>query len=515
MSTASGDASTISQREKNWTLVATILGSSLVFINGSSVNVALATLQRQLDASVADIQWVLNAFLLFLAALILIGGSLGDRLGRRRMYVLGTAIFGIASIWCGLAPNIEQLIAARAVQGIGGALLTPGSLAIINATFERKDRGKAIGLWSGFSALTSAIGPLLGGWLIDTLSWRWIFFILVPICALVILIAQWRVPESKDVEAAGRIDWQGAVLATLGLGGLTFGLISINSEHLSLTLAWASIILGIVFLLWFVRWEGRTGAPMLPLKLFQSTTFSGANVVTLLLYAALGAVLFFIPLNLQQVQNYTATETGAAFLPFILLMTILSRWVGGLTKEIGARLPLTVGPVIVAGGFLLLAWPGIGGSYWVTYFPGFVALGLGMSASVAPLTTTVMAAVADRFSGIASGVNNAISRVANLFAIALFGVIILQFFNSSLAERLAKSQLSAEQQATIQDRSEDLAEIKIPSSFSSTEQQQADDCIDKSFLYSFRQIMYLCAALAVLSSFLAWFTVDDAVVKEE
>ncbi len=504
----------ISETQKNWTLVATILGSSLVFINGSTVNVALATLQRQLGATVADIQWVVNAYLLFLAALILIGGSLGDRLGRRRIYVAGVALFGGASVWCGLAPTVEQLILARAVQGVGGALLTPGSLAILNATFEKKDRGRAIGLWSGFSALTSAIGPLLGGWLIDALSWRWIFFILVPMATIVILLSWWQVPESKDDAASGRLDWPGALLATLGLGGLTFGMISINSEQLSPALAWSSIPLGLLLLGLFLWRESRAAAPMLPLPLFRSATFSGANAVTFFLYAALGAVLFFVPLNLQQVQGYTATQTGAAFLPFVLLLSLLSRWIGGLANDVGARLLLTIGPVIVALGFLIMARPGRGGSYWTTFFPAFFAIGLGMAASVAPLTTTVMAAAPDRFSGAASGVNNAISRVANLFAIALFGIVILQFFSHSLSEGLAGNALSAEQQAQIQSEAENLAEIKIPAAFSPAEAQHTEAVIDRSFLSSFRKIMYLCAAMALGSSLLAWLTIDDRVVKE-
>lgn len=499
----------ISKAEKNWTLAATILGSSLVFIDGSSVNVAIPTLQKNLNASVADIQWVVNAFLLFLSALILIGGSLGDHFGRRRVYVIGTAIFTGASVWCGLAPNVEQLILARAVQGIGGALLTPGSLALINATFEKNGRGKAIGLWSGFSALTSAVGPLLAGWLIDTFSWRWIFFILVPFAVAVILIALWKVPESHDDKADTALDWQGALLATLGLGGLTFGMISTNDVQIAPLWIWVSIVGGILLLLVFLIRESKTKHPMLPLQLFKSHTFSGANALTLLLYAALGAVLFFVPLNLQQVQNYTATQTGAAFLPFILLLSILSRWAGGLTNRIGARKLLTIGPMIVAGGFLLLALPDIGGSYWGTFFPGFFVLGLGMSASVAPLTTTVMSAAPDQLSGTASGINNAIARVANLFAVALFGIIILQLFSSNLNKRLRASNLNPTQQQLILERKFDLADIKIPDSFTNNEKASADAAINQSFVHSFRWVMYICAALAAMSATIGWLTIKD------
>ncbi|HEY9881095.1 MAG TPA: DHA2 family efflux MFS transporter permease subunit [Leptolyngbyaceae cyanobacterium] len=306
-----------------WVLAATILGSSMAFIDSTVVNVALPTLQTQLNASVADVQWVVESYALFVAALILVGGSLGDHFGRRRIFVMGVALFAIASLWCGLSPTIEQLILARGVQGIGGALLIPGSLAIIGASFPDSERGRAIGLWSGFTAITSAAGPVLGGWLIETFSWRWVFLINLPLAAIVIAMSLWCVPESRDAEASG-LDWLGALLAIAGLGCMVYGLLESASVGFSTELI-GIIGVGLLILAGFLWWESHLTSPMMPLGLFRSRTFSGANLLTLLLYSALGGALFFLPFNLIQVQGYSATAAGAALLPFPLIMFLLSR----------------------------------------------------------------------------------------------------------------------------------------------------------------------------------------------
>ena len=362
-----------------WTLVATILGSSMTFIDGTVVNVALPALQADLHATIIEVQWVVEAYALFLGALILVGGSLGDQFGRNRVFLLGVVCFTIASILCGFASSPAMLIAGRAVQGIGAAFLVPGSLAIISDAFDGAERGRAIGTWSGFTAITTAIGPVTGGWLIDHVSWRAVFFLNVPLALIVLLLSLRFVKESRDPSRTSQIDWIGSALAVLGLGGLVFGLLEWPSLGIRHPLVLGSLTAGAVSLVALLFVEQRIRNPMLPLTLFGSRPFALANVLTLLLYAALGVVMFLVPLNLIQVQHYRATAAGAALLPFPLIMFALSRWSGSLVARIGSRLPLTIGPAIAALGIALYAWPGIGGTYWTTFFPAVVVLALGMA----------------------------------------------------------------------------------------------------------------------------------------
>ncbi|AFY58228.1 drug resistance transporter, EmrB/QacA subfamily [Rivularia sp. PCC 7116] len=493
---------------ERWVLVATILGSSMAMIDGTVVNVALPVLQEALNANATQLQWVVESYALFLAALILVGGSLGDRFGRRLIYACGIALFALASGWCALSPDINQLIVARAFQGIGGALLVPGSLAILSASFGDYERGKAIGIWSGFTAITSALGPVLGGWLLENLSWRWIFFINVPLAIIILSVLFRYVPESRDREFT-RLDHWGAMLITLGLGAAVFGLIESSILGLSHPLVISSIIIGLILLGAFVFVEANIYGPMMPLYLFKSRTFSGANLLTLLLYSALGGVLYFVPFNLIQVQGYSPTAAGAVFLPFILIMFFLSRWSGNLVNRYDAKLPLIVGPVIAAFGFILFALPGIGGSYWVTFFPAIVILGLGMSVSVAPLTTTVMGSVRKRKVGIASGVNNAVSRTAGLLAIAIFNIFVFNTFNYSLDRRLAKLNLSPQIQQALAKERINLAAAKVPENVSDGLKNAIEQAIALAYVDSFRLIMFIAAALALTSALVAFLMINQ------
>ena len=500
-----------------WVLAATILGSSIAFIDSTVVNVALPTIQDEFGATQADVQWVVQAYALFLAALILVGGSLGDRFGRRRVFAIGVAIFAVASAGCGLAPTVEVLIAARALQGIGGALLVPGSLAIISASFpDREQRGKAIGTWSAFTAITSAIGPVVGGWLVDNASWRWVFFINLPLSIVVLAIALTRVPESRDPEAAAGlrgVDFLGAGLATVGLGALTFGLTEGPARGWGSALVVASLAAGLAALVGFVVAESRGSSPMMPLGLFRSRTFTGANLLTLLLYGALGGAFYFVPFNLIQVQGYTSTAAGAALLPMVLLLFGLSRWAGGLTGRFGAKPPLVVGPTIAALGFVLLARPGVGGSYWTTVFPAVVVLGLGMSVTVAPLTTAVMGALEDRFAGTASGINNAVSRVAGLLAIALFNVVLAAAFGSALSANLTDLDAPPTVLEAVVAQEDDLAAVEPPPEVDEATAAAIDTAVDEAFLGGYRLIMLIAAGMALASALIAVLVVEGTAIR--
>jgi EmrB/QacA subfamily drug resistance transporter len=411
--------------QKRWVLAATILASTIAYIDESVVNVALPAIGRDLAAPPAVLQWVINAYTLCLAAFLLVGGAAGDRLGRRRVFIAGIVLFGVASLACGLAHTVTLLIAARAVQGAGAALLIPCSLAIIGAAFPEAERGRAIGTWAGFSAIAAAVGPLLGGWIVDHLAWQAIFLVNPVLGAGAVWIAWRHLPESVDPHAASGIDWLGAALAFLGLGSAAFGLIALPDKGLRDGTVVVSLIGGVGLLVVFVRHEARTSAPMMPVGLFRSWTFSGVNALTLLLYGALGGAFFLLPFDLIAVHGYSATQAGAVFLPFTAIMAVLSRWSGGLLDRFGARLPLIVGPTIVAVGFALFALAGPVTSYALAFLLPVSVVGLGMAVTVAPLTATVIAAVPGNQTGVASGINNAMSSVASLFAIAVFGALAL------------------------------------------------------------------------------------------
>jgi EmrB/QacA subfamily drug resistance transporter len=395
------------------------------------------------------------------------------------------------------------LIVARSIQGVGAALLVPGSLAIISTSFDEKSRGRAIGTWSGFTAITMAVGPVLGGWLVEHASWRWVFFINLPLAAAVIAISVWRIPETNS-KVARRVDWLGALLATLGLGGVVFGFIESTDLGWRNPLVFGSLIVGFGSLIGFAALEVHTAFPMIPLVLFKNPSFSGANLLTLFLYAAIGIFFFLFPLNLIQVQKYSSTSAGAAILPFILLMFLLSRWSGGLVARYGARRPLIVGPLIATLGFVLFALPTIAHNYWVMFFPAVIILGLGMAVTVAPLTTVVMNSVDQERVGTASGINNAIARVAGILAIAVLGIVLVYAFRVQLDRTLDHLSLPSWILQELRTNETRLAGLQAPPNLDPNTKAVINNSIRQAFVFGFRIVMLICAGLSLASAAVAW-----------
>ena len=492
-----------------WALVVAILGSSMAFLDGSVVNVALPVIQRDLGVAVELAQWIVEAYALLLASLVLVGGVLGDRFGRRRALLAGVAVFAVASAGCGLAPDVYVLIAARAVQGIGAALLVPGSLSLISAAYaDERARGAAIGTWSAASAVLGALGPVAGGWVASHASWRWLFVFNVPIAVLTVAIALARVAETRDDRADARVDVPGAALATLALGLMVYGLLEAGTRgavgaRIAGSLA-ASAVLGAAF----VVFEARAAAPMVPLALFRSRTFSGANLLTLLLYGALGGGLFFLPFDLIQVQGYTPAVAGASLLPLVVLVAVMSRAAGALAGRIGARGPLIVGSLVASAGFALLAVPAIGGGYWRTFFPGVAVLGAGLGVTVAPLTTAVMGSVESRHAGLASGINNAVARAAGLLAVAAIGLLLVARFDAVLDARLGTMHLSADVARAVDSERGKLAAAVLPARIDAALAADLRRAIDDAYVAAFRVTMMTCAALCALGAIAAAVLVE-------
>jgi len=487
-------------------LISTILASSMAFIDSTALNVALPALQQDLNIGGSELLWIVNGYALFLSALLLVGGSLGDQFGRKKVFSIGILLFTVSSILCGLSVTPVMLIASRCLQGAGAALMVPGSLSIISALFPRDKRGWAIGTWSMYSAMTTIFGPALGGWLAGLGLWRMVFFINLPL-AIVILFFLRKVPESKEPDSK-EVDVIGAILATLALAGLTYGFIEAPEYGFSSTRILFSLIGGGIMLIGFVWHESKSHKAMMPTSLFKSSLFSSTNLITLLIYGALGGFLFFFPLNLIQVQGFSSEIAGLTMLPFGLLIAFMSKWSGSWCDKIGPRPLLIIGPAITAVGFYLFSIPSLTSSpsdFWSSFFPAIVLLGVGMGTTVAPLTTAVMGSVPQKRTGTASGVNNTIARTAGVLAIAIMGALGLLTFESSLKERIKPIELNIEAQDQLKREIPKLAEAAPPQSATPKQQKQITSAIKFAFIDSFKQSALIASILAGLSVLVTFF----------
>jgi EmrB/QacA subfamily drug resistance transporter len=492
-----------------WIIAAASLGSGMAFLDSTILNVALPALQSDLGASVRAVQWTYGAYALVLSALLLVGGTLGDRFGRRRVFVLGATIFAVASLWCALAPGTAQLITARGVQGVGGALLVPASLAIIGASFEGRLKAKAIGTWGALSAIAMAVGPVLGGWLVEEVSWRAAFLINPVLAAVAIPIALWHVPESRDPEAHN-LDLVGAVLATTGLAGLVYALIESSAWGLGAPRVLVALTVGLIGLACFIWVERRVKDPMVPPSLFRSRNFDGANLVTLLFYMALTGSLYFLPFLMMQVHGYSALVAGSVFLPFVAMAFLIGRLSGRISARFGTKIPLVVASLAVLVGLLLFAVPGVEhDSYWTSFFPAMIVQGAGMALAITPLTTAALGSVDREHSGLASGVNNAVARVAGLMAVALLGVFVYGVFSMSLDARLHSMDLSEEVRSEMEAAKTHLGAAEAPEGVNAGTEAHIERAIDESFVAGFRAVMFASAGLALASALVAALLVSD------
>jgi EmrB/QacA subfamily drug resistance transporter len=486
-------------------LLATILASGMAFLDSSVVNIAIPTIQEKLHATISNAEWVVNAYALMLASLILISGSLGDHFGRKKIFVYGIGTFILASFLCGISQNILQLILFRGLQGIGGAMMVPGSLSIINTNFAENIRGRVIGLWSGFAGGVAAIGPFLGGYLVQTFGWQAIFYINIPLGLLALWITIQFVPEEKN-EQKRKVDFLGATSIFLSLLGITYGLMKEPSLGWTNPTILVSLLGGLILFIFFILTQMKSKHPLIPLEIFSSSFVTGANLATLFLYFALSGVIFFLVLNIQQVQHFSPLLAGMSMLPTVLLITFLSGPGGTIADKIGPRIPMTVGSFIVAIGMATFVIPTTNANYFLYFFPGLILFGLGMSLVIAPLTKSALL-VDSKYSGTASGVNNAVARVAGLLAIALLGLILVTLFSSRLEKGVKTSSLTKIEQQQILDQREKLGAITIPQNFSQGVKEETQTIIDNSFVYGFKWIMGINAFLALLSGIVSFFLI--------
>jgi EmrB/QacA subfamily drug resistance transporter len=500
-----------------WIMASTIMASAMAFIDSTALNVVLPSLQKSLNATGTDLFWLLNAYLLMLASLILIGGSLGDKLGRKKMFMAGIFIFIAGSAACGFASSIIILIGSRIIQGIGGALMIPGSLSLISSSINEKERGKAIGTWSAVTTLVTMGGPILGGALADAGLWRYIFFINVPIGLAALLILSVKVKESGNTDSDKNIDIPGAVAIAFGLALLTFGFLRIPAVGLNNWQVYLSLAGGLLLLVIFLLIEGKSKHPMMPLTLFANATFSGVNLLTFFLYAGLGAGMLFLSLNLVQVQGYSQLQSGLTFLPFTVLMITIARFAGGIADKHGPRLLLIAGPAIAGAGLLILSFvkqTNGPSAYWTTFFPGILILGLGMSFTVAPLTATVMGSVSDHFSGTASGINNALTRISNVFANAIFGALAVLLFAGALQKEINNLPLNGKEKQEVAAQAANLGNAKVPAHFNPNDKEKIEKTYHASFIHAYANIMRISAGLGFLGALMAFVFVRNSAVKK-
>jgi EmrB/QacA subfamily drug resistance transporter len=497
------------RRRKLFTLIATILGSTIVFLDSTVVNVALPALSDDLDASLADQQWVVEAYLLALVSLLLVGGSLGDQFGRRRMFMIGLAGFAVTSIVCALAPNTEVLIAGRALQGFAGALLVPGSLAILAATFEGAERGKAIGTWTAWSGIATVLGPAGGGALVEAISWRAIFWINIPLIAITLLVAWEAVKESSDPDADRRIDWLGIALSAAGLGLPVYALIQQPTMGWGDPLVFGPFVGGIALFALFLVWESRASHPLLDLSLFRVRNFAVTNIETLIVYSGLIGALFFLTLFLQQTVGYSPIEAGLATTPTSLLLFFLSPRFGKVSMGTGPRLPMSLGPVVAGVGLLLLLRVGADADYVTDVLPGILLFGLGLSATVAPLTATALNSVEERHVGVASGINNGVSRVAGLLAIAVLGALISGQFGAKIDSQLEGAALSQDGREAVEAAKADPLPAPDTERLPPAEAQQIEAAATSAAEDGFHTGIAVAGCLMIVGGVIAGFGIQN------
>jgi EmrB/QacA subfamily drug resistance transporter len=504
--------------EGKWIMVSAILASAMAFIDGTALNVVLPALQKSLNATGTDLFWLLNAYLLMLASLILVGGSLGDKLGRKKIFMLGIFIFILGSAACGFAPTVFLLIIFRMIQGVGGALMIPGSLSLISSSINENERGKAIGTWSAITTVVTMGGPILGGTLADAGLWRYIFFINVPIGVIALIILVFKVKESRDEDADKAVDIAGAASIALSLALLTFGFLRIPALGFKSPQIYLTLLGGVTLLIAFLVIERKSKHPMMPLHLFSNPVFTGVNLLTFFLYAGLGAGMLFLSLNLVQAQGYSQLQSGLTFLPFTVLMVTIARFAGGLADKYGPRLLLIIGPATAGTGLLLLSFikQTAGPSeYWTTFFPGIIVFGLGMSLTVAPLTATVMTSVSNHLSGTASGVNNALTRISNVFANAIFGALAVLLFAGALQGKIQSIPLNANVKQAVVSEAANLGNAKVPKDINPQYKKAISNSYRESFIHAYSGIMKISAGLAFLGALMTVIFIRNKTFRKE